>query len=75
MTDFPHQYVVDARASAEGPVALVPCTGEPCTRASHCLMRDVWQDANDAVVGIFRGTKLSDLVKKAHEQHSWGYEI
>ena len=57
--------VADVLKSMEGPVCLLPCLTEECTRISICVTRDVWQQANDALDRVFSGIAIAELAAKA----------
>ncbi|MBN2301613.1 MAG: Rrf2 family transcriptional regulator [Lentisphaerae bacterium] len=56
--------VKDIIVATEGPVCLVSCEAEHCSRKNQCAITSVWQRANDTLAAIFSETKLSDLANE-----------
>lgn len=59
--------VADVVSAADEPLSITPCLNEPCSRASYCVTRPIWQRANDALVDVLTGTTISELATKANE--------
>jgi Rrf2 family protein len=68
--------VADVIACTEGTVSLVSCIEEGCDRASKCVTRPLWQEANDALLAIFSRETIAGLARQASRikepgQHSF----
>jgi Rrf2 family cysteine metabolism transcriptional repressor len=57
--------VADVLASTEGSMSLVSCIEEGCDRASTCVARPVWQEANDALMAVFSKKNIAGLARQA----------
>jgi Rrf2 family iron-sulfur cluster assembly transcriptional regulator len=59
--------VKDIIEGVEGPIALNRCSVDEstCTEEIDCKIQDVWKDAQNAMVGVLKGTTLADLVDKS----------
>ena len=57
--------VADILQAVEGPISLVPCTDEKCTRVSICVTRMVWERATEALKDVFMQTTIEDIAKQA----------
>lgn len=57
---------LDVIEAAEGPVALNDCTphGDGCMHSMDCGMAHVWQAGEQAMIEVFRRTKLADLLDR-----------
>jgi Rrf2 family protein len=70
--------VADVLAATEGPARLAPCLTEPCSRASYCVTRPLWQRASDALGRTFSSTTIGELARQASSlqvSKTWTYEI
>ncbi len=59
--------VADILLATEGPMTMVPCAAEGCLRATGCVTREIWQEAQDALECMFRGKTLASLVRRERE--------
>ncbi len=57
--------VADVLGATEGPLSLVLCRDEGCTRISGCVTRPLWQQATEAIETIFSSTTIGTLAAKA----------
>ncbi len=59
--------VGDIVRATDGPIALAPCyqCGLPCSRATECVARLVWEDASDALMRRLDAWSLADVVSRA----------
>jgi len=57
--------VADIITATEGPLSLVPCGDEGCSRVCSCVTRPVWEKATSAIQRIFSHTKVADLAAQA----------
>lgn len=55
--------------AVEGSTALVECVDNPqaCSRVAHCLTREVWVKATEAVNNVFDSITLKDLMDRKAE--------
>jgi len=70
--------VADVIAATEGPICLVPCVEEACTRMTDCVTRAVWEKATAAITRIFQYTRIADLAAEAkalRDSQSLTYQI
>ncbi len=70
--------VADVLATTEGPLALAPCKRDDCTRATYCVAKDIWQEANEALEEVFGAVTIGQLASRAAElkdAHSLSYVI
>jgi Rrf2 family protein len=70
--------VSDVLAATEGPMALVHCLDEGCERTSECVTRAVWQEASDALDGVFSRKTIAGLAgsaKKINDSQRISFEI
>lgn len=55
----------------QGPIEIAECTGEEpvlaCPQVPHCVVREVWQEVNCAVLQILDERTFSQLMKRALE--------
>lgn len=53
----------------EGPIGPVDCIGEiytqECSRADHCVTRNLWEKVHDAISSVLDSYTLADLVREA----------
>ena len=55
-------------AVGEG-LEITPCTGDDdCERQENCLVRDVWKDASDHIVGYFERLTLERVIDISRER-------
>ncbi len=52
----------------EGPLVIVECLehAEYCSQCTGCVMRQVWSDMQNAIMGVLESMTLQDLVDKIH---------
>ncbi|HZP26212.1 MAG TPA: Rrf2 family transcriptional regulator [Dehalococcoidia bacterium] len=50
----------------EGPIMPIDCLGESsaCTRAGGCAQRGMWEDVQQAVVGVLESVTIADLAAR-----------
>lgn len=69
MTADPKAVTVAAVVEAmEGPLALVSCGEEACSRAADCVTRPVWQAAAAAMKQSLASVTLDELIKGKRRQ-------
>ncbi len=59
--------VADILQATEGPMILVPCEDEGCSRNSVCVTREIWRDVEAAIQSVFGTRTLESLVRRARE--------
>lgn len=62
----------------EGTIALAPCDGAACARASECVARSVWEAAGDALRNVLDHTTIRDMaeqVQHLRQKESLTYQI
>ncbi len=61
----------------EGPVTTVECIEDEtfCGRISDCLIRQVWIDVQEAILGVLESKTLQDLVDNAKERRTSDFQI
>ncbi len=64
--------VKDVVEAAEGPIALAPCRSSDCERASECVTRGVWQEAQTALTGVLASVTIGDLAEQAQARKANG---
>jgi len=54
----------------EGPVVPVDCLDDPsaCNRISSCAVRDVWEEARQAIDNVLESTTLQDLADRQRKK-------
>jgi len=54
----------------EGSIAPVECVDDPkiCSRAGHCVTRDIWAEMKKAMYGVLESITLADLVQRQREK-------
>ena len=67
--------VADILEAVEGPIALAPCLGRACARASVCVTQTVWKEANQALKTVLAGTTLADMARQSGELRTSSFEI
>ena len=70
--------VADVLEATEGPLSLVPCLHEKCSRGPTCVTQPLWRTASDALETIFSGTTIAELAEQAKQiqlPSTWIYEI
>ncbi len=70
--------VEEVLQATEGPVTLVACEDEGCTRETLCVTRNVWRSAEKALSAVFSGVTVEQLAEQAlaqRESKSINYEI
>jgi len=57
----------------EGSIAPVECVDDPkaCSRADHCVTRDIWAEMKRAMTGVLESTTLADLVHRQREKEKF----
>jgi Rrf2 family cysteine metabolism transcriptional repressor len=53
--------------AVDGPVELVRCISEGCERETTCATRELWREANDALLNVLEKYTLDDLARRARE--------
>lgn len=59
--------VADVLSTTEGPLALAPCKRDDCNRATYCVAKEVWQEANQALEKVFSSVTIHALASRASE--------
>jgi Rrf2 family protein len=59
--------VEEVLQATEGPVTLVACGDEGCTRETICVTRKIWRAAEAALSDVFSGTVIAELAESAQE--------
>ena len=56
--------VNDIWKAMEGPVCIIDCIPQPdlCHRYDECITRYIWQEINDAIVGVIESWSLEDIL-------------
>ncbi len=56
---------LDVIEAAEGPIVINTCLGDEgvCPVQSHCSMVNVWAQAQDAMINVFRKTSIKDVMR------------
>lgn len=60
--------VADVLQASEGPMAIVPCSTGDCERSTACVTRDLWSQAENALLKIFGSHTIEELAKKAKQR-------
>ena len=57
----------DVFFTLEGPIIPVECLehAEYCPRCTDCATRQIWQDLQDAILGVLESVTLADLVEQS----------
>lgn len=53
--------LADIYSAIEGSLELVPCVDKECTQSVSCVATSAWQEANEALLVVFRRTTLASL--------------
>jgi Rrf2 family protein len=56
--------VADVLQAVEGSIAVAPCLDEPCGRATACVTQAVWQQATEALMGVFANVTIAELAEE-----------
>ena len=73
--------VADVVASTEGPLSLVACVDEGCSRIDRCVTRTVWLEASNALEAVLTSKTIASLAQLARQMpdvenpQSLSYEI
>ena len=61
--------VSDIWAAMEGAICLVDCVHHPesCPRYNECITREIWQEAELALNGVFESWNLEDLKNRVKQ--------
>ena len=62
----------------EGPMVSAECLDHPeyCPRSSDCATREIWQELQNAVLGVLESVTLADLVERSiHSNKTNNYHI
>jgi Rrf2 family protein len=61
--------LLDVVEAIEGPIRLNVClsSDQSCNRQSWCPAHTVWMDAQEAMVGVLRETRLVEMSRRAEE--------
>jgi Rrf2 family protein len=59
--------VEEVLQATEGPVSLVSCKDEGCTRETLCVTQKIWRAAEVALSEVFSGNLISDLAEEAQD--------
>ena len=62
--------VGDVLAAIDGPLAIIGCLSEDCSRATFCPTRPVWQKANDALKKVFSDATIASMAEEAGASQS-----
>lgn len=62
--------VADVLEAVEGPISLVSCQEEGCSRATVCVTHPVWDEAREALLDVFRRARISELAQQAREKRA-----
>lgn len=68
----------DVFLTLEGPMIPAECLDHPeyCPRCTDCATRQIWQQLQDAIMGVLESVTLADLVEKSiASQKSSNYQI
>jgi Rrf2 family protein len=59
--------ILDVVEAVEGPIRLNVCLGSDrgCVRQSWCPAHSVWADAQEAMLGVLRSAKITELAKQS----------
>jgi Rrf2 family protein len=57
--------VLDVIEATEGPVCLVPCEDEACTKVTTCVTHAIWEQASLAIKGVFLSVSIGELAKRS----------
>ena len=57
--------VADVLEASEQTMRLAPCDKDGCSRATACVTRDLWLEAEKALDSVFKKTSIADLVSRA----------
>lgn len=54
----------------EGPIELVNCIKDParCSRSFHCVARDIWKQATEALENVFDSITFEEMAKRMKEK-------
>lgn len=54
----------------DGPINLVDCLSDPkaCEKVTTCVMRNIWQEVNEAIDKIFHSITLEEMVHRKMER-------
>ncbi len=54
----------------EGPIELVNCIKDParCSRSLHCVSRDIWKQATEALENVFDSITFEEMAKRKKEK-------
>jgi Rrf2 family protein len=67
--------LADVIQAVEGPIALVECIGEEvsaCEQVSICVIRDIWQDVQDAVLEALDSVSLESVCRRKIKRDTEG---
>ncbi|MHC5082527.1 MAG: RrF2 family transcriptional regulator [Planctomycetota bacterium] len=68
----------DVFLTLEGPMIPAECLDHPeyCPRCTDCATRQIWQQLQDAIMGVLEAVTLADLVEKSiQSKKSSNYQI
>lgn len=57
--------IADIISAVDGPPMLTPCLSSSCERKPTCATRLVWEEANEALTGVFARKTLRELADSA----------
>jgi len=62
--------LADVFVAVEGPIALNPCLDDdtPCTLRKNCRVHDVWQELQDAMLGVLNKYTVEDVAPNDEDQ-------
>jgi Rrf2 family protein len=62
-----HATILEIVEAVEGPIHLNVCIGQAaaCERRSWCPAHPVWQEAQEAMATVLRGSTIDDLARRA----------
>lgn len=54
----------------DGHIQLIECLPNPeeCQKASSCVTREIWREASEAIVKIFRSVTFEEMVNRKREK-------
>lgn len=54
----------------EGNLALVECVARPdvCNRGNFCIMRDIWQEMRQKMMGVLESNTLQDMLDRQRQK-------
>ena len=56
--------VAELLEAMEGKMSVAPCMVDQCGRRNQCSTHSLWEEANEALQGVFGNTTIADLARK-----------